>query len=68
MRKPFKLLRIAAVEVADTLGMVLDEPCSVASEGYEFERYAFGISCRAAHFTLSISADDIDEHFSDGAP
>lgn len=72
-KKPFKLLRTAAVEVADSLGMVLDEPFSVASEGYEFERYEFVIRQQSVpwplgmEIKLTISGDDIDAHF-EGAP
>lgn len=67
MRKPFKLLREAAHEAADTIGAMLDETCTVSSEGYEFERYAFKLHCNGVNFELSISGDDIDQFF-DGAP
>ncbi len=73
MRKSFKLVRSAAVEVAETLGVVLDEPFSVSSEHYEFERYEFVIRQISIpyplgiEFRLSISADDMDAHF-EGLP
>ena len=68
MRKSFKLVRSAAVEAAETLGMVLDEPFSVSSEGYEFERYSFHFrGGGGVKFELSISGDDIDQFFY-GAP
>ena len=73
MRKPFKLLREAAVEVAETLGVALDEDFTISSEGYEFERYEFTIRQLSIpwplgiEFKLSISGDDIDAHF-EGAP
>lgn len=65
MQKPFSLLRETAINVADTIGATLDEPCSVSSEGYEFEQYAFVIHGGGVNFKLSVSADDIDQHFRD---
>ena len=68
MKHPFKTLREVAVNVAETIGDTLEEPCSLSSEGYEFDKYAFHLHCRGVDFELSISNDDLDEHFGDGAP
>lgn len=73
MRKPFKSMRDAAVDVADTIGTALDEEFTVFSEGYEFERYEFVIRQLSIpwplgiELRLSISGDDLDAHF-EGLP
>lgn len=71
-RKPFKLLKEAAHEVAETLGVSLDETFMVSGLRYEFEKFVFVISQisvpegnQAMTFKLEISGDDLDLHFRD---
>ncbi len=68
MKHPFNTLRDIAVNVADTIGATVEEPCNLSTEGYELNKFAFHLHCRGVDFELSISNDDLDEHFSDGAP
>ncbi len=68
MKHPFKTLREIAVNVGNTIGATLDEPCNLSRVGYKFDKFAFHFHCRGVDFELSISNDDIDKHFSDGAP
>ena len=73
MKRPFQDLRDAAVEVAEGLSLSLDTQFCIASEGYEFDKYAFHIQQLglpaelAMEFTLEVSGDVIDRHF-EGAP
>ncbi len=64
-RKPFALLREAAHDIAQAMGVWMDETCTVSNEGYEFERYVFQMHCNGITFELSISGDDIDQYFRD---
>lgn len=67
MKKPFKALREAATMVAEALGMGLDESYSMSDESYMFERYEWTIRelgvDNGKTFTLSISGDDLQDHF-----
>jgi len=67
MKKPFSLLRTAAVEAADMYGLVLDESLYVHSEGYEFDRYVWTLTQSSEfpgmNIEISVSGDDIDKFF-----
>lgn len=67
MKRPFKDMREAAINVADIIGDTLDENFTVFSEGYEFEKYAFIIKQLSVPdgmtFKLEISADDLERFF-----
>ncbi len=65
MRKSFKQLREAAHEVAETIGMSFDETCTMSSEGYELDKYAFHLNCEGIDFELSVGGKDLDKFFRD---
>lgn len=69
MKRPFKDLRETAVNVADAISCSLDESYSISNEQYMFERYEWTFTQLGVDngkvFTLSISGDDIDQHFRD---
>ncbi len=65
MRRPFSLLREAAHDAADSIGITFETTCTVSREEWIFDGYVFTLHADGIDFRLEICGEDLDEHFKD---